>query len=87
MERSFAKETDGLKLGDGDVFHGEGIVAEDECQLERRRRVNPIRANALAAAMAHASHASLDTLLRGEDMPAGVPGPFTHPVRAPANVH
>ena len=87
MERSFANEIDGLKLGDGDVFDGEGIVAEDECQLERRRRVRPIRANALAAAMAHAGHASLDTLPRGEDMPAGVPVPFTHPVRALANVH
>ena len=87
MERSFATEIDGLKLGDGDVFHGEGILAEDECQLERRRRVKPIRAKLLAAAMADARHASLDTLLRGEDMPAGVPVPFTHPVRAPANVH
>ena len=87
MERSFATEIDGLKLGDGDVFHGEGILAEDECQLERRRRVKSIHANALAAAMADASHVSLDTLLRGEDMPAGVPVPFTHPVRAPANVH
>ena len=87
MERSFANEIDRLKLGDGDVFHGEGILAEDECQLERLRRVKPIRAKPLAAAMADASHASLDTLLRGEDMPAGVPVPYTHPVRALANVH
>ena len=87
MERSFANEIDGLKLGDGDVFDGEGIVAEDKCHRERRRRVKPIRAKALAAAMADAGHASLDTLLRREDMPAGVPVPFKKPKGEPAHVH
>ena len=87
MERSFANEIDGLKLGDGDVFDGEGILAVGECQLERQRRVKSIRVKALAAAMVDAGHASLDALLRGEDMPAGVSVPFTHPEREPANVH
>ena len=27
MERSFAHEIESLKLGDGDIFHGEGILA------------------------------------------------------------
>ena len=27
MERSFANEIESLKLGDGEVFHGEGILA------------------------------------------------------------
>ena len=27
MERSFSKEVEQLRLGDGEIFHGEGIVA------------------------------------------------------------
>ena len=49
--------------------------------------MKPTRAKALAAAMADAGHASLDTLLRGEDMPAGVPVPVKKPKGEPAHVH
>jgi indolepyruvate ferredoxin oxidoreductase alpha subunit len=34
MERSFSKEIDSLKLGDGDVFHGEGILAVTKALLQ-----------------------------------------------------
>ena len=34
MERSFAKEVESLKLGDGDVFHGEGILAITKALLQ-----------------------------------------------------
>ena len=34
MERSFAKEIESLKLGDGEVFHGEGILAVTKALLQ-----------------------------------------------------
>ena len=34
MERSFAKEIESLKLGDGDRFHGEGILAVTKALLQ-----------------------------------------------------
>ena len=34
MERSFAKEVEALKLGDGDTFHGEGILAITKALLQ-----------------------------------------------------
>ena len=34
MERSFAKEIESLKLGDGDIFHGEGILAVTKALLQ-----------------------------------------------------
>ncbi len=34
MERSFAKEVELLKLGDGDTFHGEGILAVTKALLQ-----------------------------------------------------
>jgi indolepyruvate ferredoxin oxidoreductase alpha subunit len=34
MERSFAKEVESLRLGDGDVFHGEGILAITKALLQ-----------------------------------------------------
>ena len=34
MERSFAAEIESLKLGDGDVFHGEGILAVTKALLQ-----------------------------------------------------
>lgn len=34
MERSFAKEVQSLRLGDGDVFHGEGILAITKALLQ-----------------------------------------------------
>ena len=34
MERSFAKEVASLKLGAGDVFHGEGILAMTKALLQ-----------------------------------------------------
>ncbi len=34
MERSFAKEVQSLKLGDGEVFHGEGILAITKALLQ-----------------------------------------------------
>ena len=34
MERSFAKEVESLKLGDGDIFHGEGILAITKALLQ-----------------------------------------------------
>ena len=34
MERSFAKEVQALKLGDGEVFHGEGILAITKALLQ-----------------------------------------------------
>jgi len=34
MERSFASEIESLKLGDGDVFHGEGILAVTKALLQ-----------------------------------------------------
>jgi indolepyruvate ferredoxin oxidoreductase alpha subunit len=34
MERSFAKEVASLRLGDGDVFHGEGILAVTKALLQ-----------------------------------------------------
>ena len=34
MERSFAKEVAALKLGKGDVFHGEGILAMTKALLQ-----------------------------------------------------
>jgi len=34
MERSFAKEVESLKLGDGDEFHGEGILAITKALLQ-----------------------------------------------------
>ena len=33
-ERSFAKEVEDLRLGDGQVFHGEGILAITKALLE-----------------------------------------------------
>lgn len=33
-ERSFAKEVQDLKLGEGDVFHGEGILAITKALLQ-----------------------------------------------------
>ncbi len=34
MERSFAKEVQSLKLGDGEIFHGEGILAITKALLQ-----------------------------------------------------
>jgi indolepyruvate ferredoxin oxidoreductase alpha subunit len=34
MERSFAKEIESLRLGDGDTFHGEGILAVTKALLQ-----------------------------------------------------
>ena len=34
MERSFAREVESLKLGNGDVFHGEGILAITKALLQ-----------------------------------------------------
>ena len=34
MERSFAKEVQALRLGDGDTFHGEGILALAKALLQ-----------------------------------------------------
>src|SRR4051795_7484229 len=34
MERSFAKEVEALKLGDGETFHGEGILAVTKALLQ-----------------------------------------------------
>src|SRR3972149_3161092 len=34
MERSFEKEVELLKLGDGDTFHGEGILAVTKALLQ-----------------------------------------------------
>src|SRR6201990_1761544 len=34
MERSFKKEVEALKLGDGDTFHGEGILAVTKALLQ-----------------------------------------------------
>ena len=34
MERSFKTEVESLRLGDGDVFHGEGILAVTKALLQ-----------------------------------------------------
>ena len=34
MERSFAKEIEYLQLGEGEVFHGEGILAVTKALLQ-----------------------------------------------------
>ena len=34
MERSFATEIESLKLGDGEIFHGEGILAVTKALLQ-----------------------------------------------------
>ena len=34
MERSFKKEIEALKLGDGDIFEGEGILAVTKALLQ-----------------------------------------------------
>ncbi len=34
MERSFAREVESLRLGDGEVFHGEGILAITKALLQ-----------------------------------------------------
>lgn len=34
MERSFASEIESLKVGDGDVFHGEEILAVTKALLQ-----------------------------------------------------
>lgn len=34
MERSFKKEVEALRLGDGDIFHGEGILAVTKALLQ-----------------------------------------------------
>jgi len=34
MERSFKKEVQALKLGDGETFHGEGILAVTKALLQ-----------------------------------------------------
>jgi len=34
MERSFAAEIESLKLGEGQVFHGEGILAMTKALLQ-----------------------------------------------------
>ena len=34
MERSFKTEVEALKLGDGDTFHGEGILAVTKALLQ-----------------------------------------------------
>jgi indolepyruvate ferredoxin oxidoreductase alpha subunit len=34
MERSFKKEVELLRLGDGEVFHGEGILAVTKALLQ-----------------------------------------------------
>ena len=38
-ERSFAREVEDLKLGDGEVFRGEGILAITKALLQSRRRL------------------------------------------------
>lgn len=55
-----------------------GGVAGDDAEWLRR---------AIAAALADERHSALDTVLRGEDVPGGVPVAFTPPRREPANVH
>ena len=34
MERSFATEIESLKLGEGEIFHGEGILAVTKALLQ-----------------------------------------------------
>ena len=75
MERSFANKIESLKLGDGEVLHGEGILAVT--RASRR----------LALGMADERHSVLDTALRREDASGGVPVAFTPLRREPANVH
>ena len=37
-ERSFAREVEDLRLGDGEVFRGEGILAITKARRSRRHR-------------------------------------------------
>ena len=82
MERSFALEIERLKLGDGEVFHGDGILAVTKALLQWG--VSCVRGcqGALPGA-----DAALDAVLRGEDPPVGVPVPFTPLKMELANVH
>ena len=44
MERSFAREIEQLKLGDGDVFRGEGILAVTKALPSHPIAVSPATA-------------------------------------------
>ena len=82
LERSFTLEIESLKLGDGEVFHGEGILAVAGVLLQSGVSCVGGCQGALSG-----EAAALDAVLRGEDAPVGVPVPFTPLKRGPARVH
>lgn len=82
LERSFTLEIESLKLGDGEVFHGEGILAVTGVLLQSGVSCVGGCQGALSG-----EAAALDAVLRGEDAPVGVPVPFTPLKRGPARVH
>ena len=82
MERSFANKIESLKLGDGEVLHGEGILAVTRALL----RSGGSRVRGYRGALPGEA-AILDAVLRGEDTPVGVPVPFTPSKREPTRVH
>ena len=82
LERSLAQEIESLKLGVGEVFRGEGILAVTKALL--RSGVSCVRGYRGALP---GEAAALDAVLRWEDTPLGVPVPFTQLKREPARVH
>ncbi|MDE0459157.1 MAG: hypothetical protein OXI15_17815 [Chromatiales bacterium] len=82
MERSFTLEIESLKLGDGEVFHGEGILAVTGALLQ-----SGVSSVGGCQGALSGEAAALDAVLRGEDAPVGVPVPFTPLKRGPARVH
>ena len=82
VERSFTQEIESLKLGAGEVFHGEGILAVTRAPLQRGVSRDGGYQGALPG-----EAAAPDAVLRGEDAPVGVPVPFTPLQREPARVH
>src|SRR5260370_3073604 len=73
MERSFKKEIEALKLGDGEVFRGEGILAVTKALLQSG--VSYV-GGYQGAPVSHL----LDVLVEAEDI---IRGPGRHPQNLP----
>ena len=84
MERFSANEIDSLKLGEGDIFHGEGILAVTGAPFRSGvSRVGGYR----GAPVSHWVMAPRPDLETGQDASGSVPVAVTPLRREPANVH
>jgi len=84
VERFFANEIERLKLGEGEAFHGEGILALTRALLWSG--VSCVGGNQGAPVSRWLMDPRPD-LETGQVASGGVPVAFTPPRREPANVH